>query len=50
MDDSMTRARTENKGLTIVAKPGFQVAVFLMAVAATALVLVVVNLLIAGDG
>ena len=46
----MTRARSENKGLTIVAKPALQAAIFLLAVAATALVLVAVNLVMAGNG
>lgn len=44
------RVHEENKGLTIVAKPGFQFVVFLVAVVAVALLLIGVNLLIASTG
>lgn len=44
------RVHEENKGLTIVAKPGFQFVVFLVAVVAVALLLVGVNLVIASTG
>lgn len=44
------RVHEENKGLTIVAKPGFQFMVFLVAVVAVALLLIGINMVIAATG
>lgn len=44
------RVHIENKGLTIVAKPGFQILVFLLAVSSVTAVLLAVNFILAGSG
>ncbi len=44
------RVHEENKGLTIVAKPGFQLLVFTVAVATVALLLIGINMVIASTG
>jgi hypothetical protein len=44
------RVHEENKGLTIVAKPGFQFVVFLATITVIALIILAANLLIAAYG